>query len=89
MAQIPDEKTEPLTNSSDGARPVMGFGNELKWQGSKLVGRWLRGEQLNFVGEARLDPKLSEMTTGVASKLLKVVGPFCAQKWRYGDTDKD
>jgi hypothetical protein len=36
----------------------------------------LRSEQLNFVGEARLDAKLSQMTTGVASRLLKVVDPF-------------
>jgi hypothetical protein len=43
----------------------------------QLTGSYgLRSEQLNFVGEARLDAKLSQMTTGVASRLLKVVDPF-------------
>ena len=43
----------------------------------QLTGSYgLRTEQMNFVGSARLDAKLSQMTTGVASKLLKVVDPF-------------
>jgi hypothetical protein len=43
----------------------------------QLTGTYgLRSEQLNFVGAARLDAKLSEMTTGIKSKLLKVVDPF-------------
>jgi hypothetical protein len=43
----------------------------------QLTGTYgLRNEELNFVGAARLDAKLSEMTTGIASKLLKVVDPF-------------
>jgi hypothetical protein len=35
---------------------------------------------LNFVGQARTDAKLSQMTTGVASKLLKFVDPFFAKQ---------
>jgi hypothetical protein len=43
----------------------------------QLTGTYgLRSEQLNFVGAVRLDAKLSEMTTGLKSKLLKVVDPF-------------
>jgi hypothetical protein len=43
----------------------------------QLTGTYgLRSEQLDFVGSARLEAKLSEMTTGIKSKLLKVVDPF-------------
>jgi hypothetical protein len=43
----------------------------------QLTGSYgLRTEQLNFVGSARLDAKLSQMTTGIKSKLLRVVDPF-------------
>ncbi len=36
----------------------------------------MRGEQLDFEGTARLQAKLSQMTTGIKSDLLKVVDPF-------------
>jgi hypothetical protein len=43
----------------------------------QLTGSYgLRSEQMNFVGSARLEAKLSQMTTGIKSKLLKVVDPF-------------
>jgi len=34
---------------------------------------------LNFAGQARTDAKLSQMTTGIKSKLLKIVDPFFAK----------
>lgn len=43
----------------------------------------MRGEQLNFHGTVHLDAKLSEMTTGFKSVLLKVVDPLLRRK---GDT---
>jgi hypothetical protein len=43
----------------------------------QLTGSYgMKSEALNFVGSARLEAKLSQMTTGIASKLLKVVDPF-------------
>lgn len=36
----------------------------------------LRGEQMDFTGQARLEAKLSEMTTGYKSVLLKAVDPL-------------
>jgi hypothetical protein len=50
----------------------------------RLAGTYtMRGEALDFAGTVHLDAKLSEMTTGFKSVLLKVVDPLVRRK---GDT---
>jgi hypothetical protein len=39
----------------------------------------LRDEKINFLGKARTEARLSQMTTGFSSKILKFVDPFFAR----------
>jgi hypothetical protein len=50
-------------------------GAEIRLSGTYGV----HGGEMDFTGQARTDAKLSQMTTGVKSKLLKFVDPFFAK----------
>ncbi len=46
----------------------------------RLSGNYgIHSEEMNFVGQARTEARLSQMTTGVKSKILKFVDPFFAR----------
>ena len=50
-------------------------GAEVRLSGTYNV----HGGEMNFTGQARTEARLSQMTTGVKSKLLKLVDPFFAK----------
>jgi hypothetical protein len=50
-------------------------GAEVRLSGTYNV----HSSEMNFVGQARTEARISQMTTGVKSKLLKMVDPFFAK----------